>query len=261
MSERILGDAELHAFLDGELSQDDRRAMEGWLAHNPDAQRRVQDFSADRERLRGALAPVLEEPLPPAMEALLEDVRDVRESWNWRRLAAALAIFGLGSLAGWTASQQLDTRLAGPPASIAQEAIEAHLVYLPEVRHPVEVGADEKDHLVRWLSKRLGHPLQAPDLTQAGFELVGGRLLPAGGAAAAQFMYENGRGDRLTLLVAVNPDGRETAFKLMSRGRTHSFYWFDGPFGYALTGDVEEDALLRLARSVYAQLEAGRVQS
>lgn len=261
MSERILGDAELHAYLDGELSPEDRRAMEAWLAQNPDAQQRLQQFAADRERLRGTLAPILEEPLPAPMAAQLEDGSERRRSWNWRRMAAALAIFALGSLAGWTASQQLETRLAGPPATIAQEAIEAHLVYLPEVRHPVEVGADERDHLVAWLSKRLGHPLRAPDLSQAGFELVGGRLLPAGGAAAAQFMYEDERGERLTLLVAVNPDGRETAFRLMSRGQTHSFYWFDGPFGYALTGGVEEDKLLRLARTVYAQLERSRIAS
>jgi len=27
-------------------------------------------------------------------------------------------------------------------------------VYSPEVRHPVEVEAKEKDHLAKWLSKR-----------------------------------------------------------------------------------------------------------
>src|SRR5260370_990363 len=35
-------------------------------------------------------------------------------------------------------------------------AARAHLVYSPEVRHPVEVEAKEKDHLAKWLSKRLG---------------------------------------------------------------------------------------------------------
>lgn len=258
--ERVLNDAEIHAYLDGELSPEDRSAFDTWLAENPDARARLEGFGDDRERLRGMLAPILQEPLPPAMESLLKSDDQRRRRWNWRPIAAALALFGLGSLAGWTASQQLEPRFAEPRQAIVEQAIDAHLVYLPEVRHPVEVGVDERDHLVNWLSRRLGHPLQAPDLTEGGFELMGGRLLPAGGAAAAQFMYEDGRGERLTLLVAVNPDGRQTAFKLRSRGRTRSFYWFDGPFGYALTGDVGDEMLLRLARSVYAQLETRRTE-
>ncbi|HEX2255324.1 MAG TPA: anti-sigma factor [Afifellaceae bacterium] len=255
---RVLGDAEMHAYLDGELSEEDRRTSEAWLADDPEARQRLAAFVADRERLSATLAPILQEPLPAGMQALLADGGDSRRRWNWWPIAASIALFGLGSLTGWTASEVLAPRLAEPRPVIAEQAIDAHLVYLPEVRHPVEVGVDERDHLVNWLSKRLGHPLDAPDLSNAGFQLIGGRLLPAGGTAAAQFMYEDERGERLTLLVGVNPDGRQTAFKLRSRGRTQSFYWFDGPFGYALTGDVGEDTLLRLARSVYAQLEARR---
>lgn len=46
----------------------------------------------------------------------------------------------------------------------------------------------------------------------------------------------------------------------MARNGTRTFYWFDGPFGYALTGAIEEESLLRLARTVYAQFEASRRQ-
>jgi anti-sigma factor RsiW len=254
--ERVLGDAEMHAYLDGELSAEDRSGFESWLTDNPEARARLDAFAADRERLAATLAPVLKEPLPPAMAALLADRGEARRPWNWWPIAASVALFAIGAAAGWTASELIQPRLAESRLAIAEEAIDAHLVYLPEVRHPVEVGVDEREHLVNWLSNRLGHRLQAPDLTEGGFELMGGRLLPAGGAAAAQFMYEDARGERLTLLVAVNPDGRQTAFRLRTRGSTRSFYWFDGPLGYALTGDVAEEVLLRLARSVYAQLEA-----
>jgi anti-sigma factor RsiW len=253
--ERVFTDAELHAYLDGELSDEDRSEFESWLARNPDARERLQQFADDGALLRVALEPMLNEPLPPAMVAALRPGWAHRLATNWGRAAAVAAIFAVGSLAGWTASQQLQPRGAVEPPSIAEQAIEAHLVYLPEVRHPVEVGADERDHLVTWLSRRLGHPLEAPDLTEAGFRLMGGRLLPAGGAAAAQFMYEDGEGERLTLLVAINPDGRQTAFRLMARNGTRTFYWFDGPFGYALTGSVEEEILLRLARTVYARFK------
>jgi anti-sigma factor RsiW len=256
--ERVLGDAEMHAYLDGELSAEDRAAFEAWLAENPEARARLDAYDSDRTRLGATLAPILQEPLPAAIKALLADGGEARRRWNWWPIAASIALFGLGGVAGWTASELVAPRLVEPRPAIVEQAIDAHLVYLPEVRHPVEVGADEREHLVTWLSRRLGHPLQAPDLSEGGFELIGGRLLPAGGAAAAQFMYEDQRGERLTLMVSINPDGRQTAFKLRTRGRTRSFYWFDGPLGYALTGDVGEETLLRLARSIYAQLEARR---
>lgn len=37
-------------------------------------------------------------------------------------------------------------------------------------------------------------------------------------------MYEARQGERLTLLVATNPDGRQTAFRLMARNGSRSFY-------------------------------------
>ena len=56
-------------------------------------------------------------------------------------------------------------------------ALGAHTVFVPEVRHPVEVKADEA-HLVRWLAKRVGADVRAPALGSMGWQLMGGRLLP-----------------------------------------------------------------------------------
>ena len=77
------------------------------------------------------------------------------------------------------------------PTEFVRQAAGVHAVYQPEQRHPVEVGAARQDHLVQWLSKRLGRPLKVPVLSTQGFELVGGRLLPGDASARAQFMYQN----------------------------------------------------------------------
>ena len=61
---------------------------------------------------------------------------------------------------------------------MARRAAVAHAVYSPEVRHPVEVGADQEQHLVTWLSKRLGLKIKAPKLDEAGMALVGGVAQP-----------------------------------------------------------------------------------
>ena len=146
-------------------------------------------------------------------------------------------------------------RDAAASASRARRAAMAHAVYSPEVRHPVEVGAAEQDHLVRWLSKRLGANIKAPLLQALGYELVGGRLLPGENGPVAHFMYQDGRGQRLTLYVSTRKgDPRDTAFRFSQEGRVAVFYWIDANLGYALSSELDKATLLKVATSVYQQL-------
>jgi anti-sigma factor RsiW len=139
--------------------------------------------------------------------------------------------------------------------SLPRQAAIAHVVYAPEVRHPVEVTADQESHLVAWLSKRLGGDVKAPHLAAAGFDLVGGRLLPGDQGPVAQFMYQDGRGQRLTLYVRSDArENKETAFRYAQEGKVGVFYWLDGQFGYALSGEIGKEDLLGVANVVYQQL-------
>ncbi len=135
-------------------------------------------------------------------------------------------------------------------------AMQAHLVYTPEVRHPVEVDAKQEEHLVKWLSNRLGLPLRVPSLAGEGFDLLGGRLLPGPEGAVAQFMYQDASGKRLTLYVSRNRKGeKETAFRFAREANVSTFYWIDQECGYALSGELDKAALSKVASSVYRQLE------
>ena len=117
--------------------------------------------------------PVLHEPVPRRLETPLP--------W-WRRslprMAAAAAWMALGGVIGWQLHAYNASGPTAESAAWARRAAIAHVVYSPEVRHPVEVGADQEAHLVAWLSKRLGTPLKVPHLGGLGYSLVGGRLLP-----------------------------------------------------------------------------------
>jgi anti-sigma factor RsiW len=85
--------------------------------------------------------------------------------------------------------------------------------------------------------------------------LVGGRLLPGDRGPVAQFMYQDGKGLRLTLYVRINQDeSRETAFRYSQEGGVSTFYWLDHKLGYALSGEVDKTELLRVANAVYKQL-------
>jgi anti-sigma factor RsiW len=119
------------------------------------------------------------------------------------------------------------------------------------------VSAKEEQHLVNWLTKRLGATVRAPQLSTLGYKLMGGRLLPSGRTIAAQFMYEDASGQRLTLYIKkAGPRGNEeTAFRFQEFQGVAVFYWLDPTCGYALVGAVPRDKLLSVARAVYDQID------
>jgi anti-sigma factor RsiW len=240
-------EADLHAFVDGQLDGARRAAVEAYLAANPAEAERARAYARQNEQLHALFDGVLDEPVPEALR-----VQPVRRAPSPMRYAALLAAAIIGGVLGWALRGEEPSTIT---ANLPQQAALAHVVYAPEVQHPVEVSAREEAHLVSWLSKRLGAPVHAPQLTDAGYELVGGRLLPGADGPAAQFMYQDVRGNRLTLYVRTTSDGnRETAFRYAKEDKVGVFYWVDGPFGYALSGEIERPELLRVAEGVYRAL-------
>lgn len=263
-----LSDTELHALVDGQLSATQRAALEARLALDPVAQATVARWAQQRERLRGLHAEVLAEPIPHTLLAAAQQTVRTQQRWQyWSRLGGMAAGVVLAFGAGWLANTAWQTqgamRMASqttPASEFVRQARFAYTVYSPEVRHPVEVAAAEREHLVQWLSKRLGKPLKVPNLTPQGFELVGGRLLPGDSGARAQFMFQNAGGTRITLYLgaldtkAALASPQETAFRFAADGGVPSFYWVDQGFGYALSGSLDRSVLLALANTVYHQL-------
>jgi anti-sigma factor RsiW len=244
----------LHGYVDGVLDEPARRRVELHLAEHPHDARRVQAYLDQNHALHRLYDRVLDEP----HDLRVSHATSVASvGGRWRPALAMAAMLALGVAIG-AIGQQWITQGRTQSMPIARQAALAHAAYVPEVRHPVEVGAQEEQHLTAWLSKRLAAPLKAPDLGAAGFRLLGGRLLPTTGEPAdkpvALLMYENAQGKRLSLLVRRAAAGGDTAFRFAEQGGTQVFYWIDGPFGYALAGDVGRDELSALARRVYQQL-------
>lgn len=239
-------EVDLHTYVDGGLSDTAKAEMESWLRAHPEDAERVRAYAEQNALLRTLYNAVLEEPVPAALLAVHPRV--------WRRFAAAAVIFALGIGLGWLIRGEFIVPQM-VPVSLARQAATAHVVYAPEVRHPVEVTANEEAHLVGWLSKRLGTTLKAPKLAPLGYELVGGRLLSGPQGPVAHFMYQDSRGQRLTLYVSrQRGEPRDTAFRFSQEDRVSVFYWVDGNYGYALSGEIKKDQLLQVAEVVYKQL-------
>lgn len=258
-------EADLHAYIDGLLPPARRSEIDAYLALRPAEAERLNAYRAQNLQLRAMFSPVLDEPVPERLCATPH-----RQSSYWpavQRFAAALAIAFIGGAAGWTlhgaapdtALAQL--RFAGPAPvlgtrALARQAAIAHVVYSPDVRHPVEIGADQEDQLVTWLSKRLGTPIHPPKLGKLGYELIGGRLLPGEIGPVAQFMYHDSSGQRLTLYVSTEQSrNHDTGFRFAQEGPVNVFYWIDGKFGYALSAGINKGELAKVASVVYEQLE------
>jgi anti-sigma factor RsiW len=261
---------ELHAWVDGQLPVARQRELEAWLAERPEEAARVESYRAQKRALHALFDPVLDEALPPGLvRAARPPVRG-----DARRWVAGLAIALLGGAAGWGLRGTLEDHRADPaggaaaaaatPAFAARAAV-AHAVYSADARRPVEVDAAHEEQLVAWLSKRMAVPMRPPHLQSLGYALEGGRLLPGGRGPVAQFMYRDAGGARLTLYVSKElgrPEGSgvapnaETAFRFAHEGGVEVFYWVDGPFGYALSGELGRDALARVGAEVYRQVAA-----
>jgi anti-sigma factor RsiW len=257
---------ELHALVDGRLAPEAAAALRRRLAADPEATATVAAWQAQREALQALYGPIAESPLPASLLAAAERAQKLQTQaaqwWRWGGMAAAVLLaFGMGWFSGgrWELGHGgVAAKGAGQARHFAQQAMVAHAVFQPEVRHPVEVTAAQQEHLVQWLSKRLNRPLKVPVLTAQGYELVGGRLLPGDEGPRAQFMYQNATGQRITLyLGALKPgsaDANATAFSFVESGSVPGFYWVDHGFGYAIAGQLPRTALHELASAVYAQL-------
>lgn len=241
---------ELHAYVDGELALDRQPAIEAWLDAHPDDAAQVAAWRAQAAALRARYGAVADERVPGRL--MLKKVAPQR----WLRAAVAAAVllaFVGGGFGGWFARGASET-VPTARARVTQDALEAHAIYVVEVRHPVEVVGSERDHLVTWLSKRLGHVIRLPDLSGIGLKLVGGRLLPGPDTPAAFFMYEGASGERFTLYVAPLK-AAQTSLRYAARDKLGSFFWVDQGLSYVVAGAPNRGRLQDVAEAIYAQID------
>ncbi len=254
-----IGEDDLHAYLDDRLTPECRDAVEDYLASNPAVSARVQADRGAREALRALLHAKAVEPVPPRLRvASIMGARRARRSQRFGAVAAAGAWLLLGGLGGWFGNAWVSPVFTIVTArgvdAVATDAIAAHRLFAAEIAHPVEVAAVQEAHLVQWLSRRLGHPLKVPDLSAQGFQLMGGRLLPAGQAVAAQFMYQDSSGMRATVYVRTNGSATP-AFRLAQEANVLAFSWTEEGLAYAIAATTDRKVLLALAEQVFHQLD------
>jgi anti-sigma factor RsiW len=241
---------ELHAYVDNELPAERRSDVEAWLVAHPDDAERVRSWRAMAEALHARYDSIADEPVPKRLE-IERLVRQPRK-WFYGAIAATLVAFIAGGGVGWLARGAS----ASPSAfkNFTVDALDAHRLYVVEVRHPVEVPGSERAHLQQWLTKRCGWDVHAPELGETGLKLVGGRLLPGPTGPASFLMYESASGERFTIYTA-RAATVTTQMRYATQDNDGALFWAERGVGYVVSGGSDRARLTQVARLVYDQTE------
>ena len=248
---------DLQAYVDGALEAERMAEVAAYLKDHPETAARIEAYAGDRARLREGLSPVAEEPVPPELNlARLIEERKTRADrlGSWRAAAAAALFLLVGGASGWSLRDLSLSPRAGI-ASLAQEAADSYAVYAADAGRPVEIGAREQTELVSWASRRLERPVSVPDLSGAGFRFMGGRLVATPHGPAVLYMFDNGQGMRLIMLMRNMAVDKNAPMAEQAKGPVGAVSWSRDGLGFSLVGPLAPSALHPIANQARRQID------
>ncbi|MBY4771943.1 anti-sigma factor family protein [Burkholderia ambifaria] len=187
---------DLQAYVDGQLNDDARAAVERYLALHPESAEQVKRWQQDAQRLRAALESVRMPGENPELDpAAIRARRAERSRMRFAMAASFVFCIGLGTFGGWQARGWN----AAPPIAPMSDALEAYRMMVVDQVAKVDFRPTSAGDLQGWLTRRVGASAKLPDLSAAGFKPVGGRLFTTdSGATAAMVLYEDNAGRTLS---------------------------------------------------------------
>jgi anti-sigma factor RsiW len=220
---------DIHAYVDGQLDPPHRSEVERYLARHPEQAEEIQGWRQDAQQLRTLLAG----DLAPAATVDPATLRRRVARRRFVRLATAASLLlclGLGAMAGW-AARGMGRGAIAPMA----DAMQAYRLLALDHGVGMDITTANERDLRAWLAGRVGTSVRLPDLSDAGFRPMGGRLFATDQGAAAMVLYDDGSGH--TISFYVRPPG--PARHLLPRGSREDSglladYWSEGGHNYAV---------------------------
>mgnify|MGYP001150538720 CR=1 FL=1 len=236
-------DLTLQAYCDGELDAAAAGAFEQRLATDADLRQRRDQVMALRARLRG-----LSEDAPPAdlatrIKAAAGTRPQRQQRWPWRAMAACLVI---GVLAGSTPMWLIHRdQVSDQTASVI---IGNHIrgALAPQ---SFDVASSDRHTVKPWFAARVAESPKVPDLAQAGFALVGGRIDVIGQTPVPTIVYKHAAH---IVSVTALPQREAIAADTTIAGY-HLRSWRDGDFVYVAVSDIPETDLAAFERAFVAE--------
>lgn len=219
---------DIHAYVDGHLDDPRRGEVERYLSRHAEQAEEIQGWRQDAQQLRTLLAGDLTSA--PALDP--SRLRERTRQRRFVRLATAAGIvlcLLVGGLGGWAA------RGMGTGEAPMADAMQAYRLLALDHGVGMDITTGNEGDLRAWLSGRVGPDVRLPDLADAGFRPIGGRLFATDQGPAAMVLYDDGRGH--TVSFYVRPPGPARHF--LPRGAREddgllANYWSEGGHNYAV---------------------------
>ena len=246
-------DRQLTAYLDGELDETERAALDARLAAEPLLRARLEALRVAADRSRAAFAALLEAAPVAAMQTRLNAALaapPARAAPSWRRRVATIA--AAAAIVAFAAGLTVGRWSAGPDGSLAerddwrQAVVKYMALYTPE-SFGEAVSPRLADELAS-LSRRLEAPLDVDRLKLGDLSPRRAELLQYDGAPLGQIGYLDGA---TPVAFCILRDGEpDAALATSSRGGFAVASWAQGGRGFMLIGKIPLDRLTALAQSL-----------
>ena len=249
---------QLSAYLDGELSAEDTRAVEALVASDPRVADALERLMAADTAVKAAFDEMLTDPVPFEMAAAIRSAPEPatqaapaapRGLPGWAAIAASVGILAVGGLGGYTLGQNDAPQIVASTPGWLNEIAAYHGVYETQVRHLVEVGAEEQPHIETWLGNTTGVDFAVPALSGTGLTFQGARLLVAGGAPVAQLVYTDAAGAVFALCLKTAKAPADKPFTAETVGGYDMVSWREGGADYVLVGPQGTAGLTEIAET------------
>jgi len=233
----------LHAYLDGELGATESIDLERRLASDAELRAGLEELRAISARIRRQAS---YHDAPPGLAGrILGRVRRqaprARAAF-WGPLAAGAA---LAAAVAWIAPGMLRLQADGWNRQ-ADQVLEDHL-RANFSAHWIDVASSDRHTVKPWLSAHLGFSPSVPDLSDQGFELLGGRVDVLDGRPVAALVYR--RRQHMISVFAVPGEAAAGTASSERRGY-HVVRWPAAGFVYWAVSDLNEAELREFARLV-----------
>lgn len=189
---------DIHAYVDGRLDDARRQAVEFYLTQNPARAEEVRGWQRNAQQLRAVLSGVGMPRPNAALDPQRIRVRRSQRSRTRLAIAAMLVLaLGVGGIGGWHARAHREFA-AEPPMG---DALQAYRLFASAQPASFDISSGGSDHLQAWLDTRFHGAPRLPDLQQAGFHVVGGRLMATETGPAAMVLYKDDAGRAITFYI------------------------------------------------------------
>jgi anti-sigma factor RsiW len=246
----------MHAYLDGELDLVRHLEVEN---HLHDCKSCAEIHESQRLLCDGLRAESLYHRAPVGLrERILQGIEQKNPSsrvrrhmpWRWIGLAAAASILAILSweLGRYSASPSGPASTLTAQDVLAQAVVTSHVRSLME-KHLLDIPSSDRHEVKPWFNGRVDFSPRVPDLTDAAFPLLGGRLDYLDDRPVVALVYQR-RKHIINLYLWPSTEKKDPSSVPVQRAGYHVIHWSASGLTFWAISDLNERELSEFVQLV-----------